>query len=135
MTKKATRAQLIEWLLEAHRHGTPMTAQSDKDAWVNAWLAVLDLVMTEVVDLSPIPVKEKLQPIPARPVIDSLEKLAAARSRLIELQALERRLRAIPWNRQEARHDAELSAARHEIACLNVDIKIASAMERTAHAG
>jgi hypothetical protein len=132
--KKTARAEVIEWLYEAHRH-SQINSQSDRDAWVNAWLAVLDLVVTQVVDLSPIPVKEKLQPIPARPVIDSLPKLHAARAKLVELQALERRLRAIPYNKQEARHDAELSATRHEIACLNVDIKIASAMERTTHAG
>jgi hypothetical protein len=119
-----------------HRHGQ-MQSQTDRDAYVAALLAVLDLVINNVVDLSPPPLKQDafVKPIPARPVIDSLEKLAAARSKLIELQAIERRLLAIPYNRQEARHDAELSATRHEIACLNVDIKIASAMERTAHAG
>ena len=134
--KKTARAQLIEWALAMHRHGQ-MQSQTDRDAYVAALLAVLDLVINNVVDLSPPPLKQDafVKPIPARPVIDSLEKLAAARSKLIELQAIERRLLAIPYNRQEARHDAELSATRHEIACLNVDIKIASAMERTAHAG
>jgi hypothetical protein len=128
--KKTARAEVIEWLYEAHRH-SQINSQSDRDGWVNAWLAVLDLVMTQVVDLSPIPVKEKLQPIPTRPVIDSLPKLAAARAKLVELQAQERRLLAIPWNRQEARHDAELSATRHELAALTVEIRMAAHMEQT----
>jgi len=108
MTKKATRAQLIEWALAMHRHGQ-MQSQTDRDAYVAALLAVLDFVINNVVDLSPPPPKQDafITPIPARPVIDSLEKLAAARSKLIKLQALERRLLAIPWNRQEARQVIE----------------------------
>jgi hypothetical protein len=131
--KKAARAELIQWLLEAHRHGTPMTAQSDKDAWCNAWLAILDLVMNPVVDLSPIPTKETLQPIPKREVINTLEKLAAARQRLVQLQSRERALLAIPQFRLEARHDQELRDVRGEQAALAIEIRMASAMEK-AHA-
>jgi hypothetical protein len=130
--KKTARAEVIEWLYEAHRH-SQINSQSDRDAWVNAWLAVLDLVMTQVVDLSPIPVKEKLQPIPARPVIDTLPKLHAARAKLVELQAQERRLLAIPQFRLEARHDQELRDLRGEQAALAIEIRMASVMEK-AHA-
>ena len=106
--RKAARQQLTEWILKLHHHGQ-MQSQTDRDSYVAAWLAILDLAVNNVVDLSPPPPKQDafITPIPARPVIDSLEKLAAARSKLIKLQALERRLLAIPWNRQEARQVIE----------------------------
>jgi hypothetical protein len=130
--RKAARVQLVEWLLAAHRH-SQINGQSDRDAWVNAWLAVLDLIMNQVVDLSPMPPKQPaLTPIPPRPVIDSIPKLQAARKRLVELGAEERKLAAMSWNQMEARHEG-LRFVRGEISALTVEIRMAAHME-TAHA-
>jgi hypothetical protein len=134
--RKAARAQLIEWALKLHHHGQ-MQSQSDRDSYVAAMLAILDLVINNVVDLSPLPLKQNafITPIPARPVIDSLPKLKAARERLARLQQDERRLAALAWNKQTAADDEKLRVTRSEIMSLGIEIKIVSAMERTAHAG
>ena len=89
MTKKATRAQLIEWALAMHRHGQ-MQSQTDRDAYVAALLAVLDLVINNVVDLSPPPPKQDafITPIPARPACTNASSMAARKA--------ERRLVAPP---------------------------------------
>jgi hypothetical protein len=133
--RKAARVQLVEWLLAAHRH-SQINGQSDRDGWVNAWLAAFDLVMNQVVDLSPMPPKQPaLTPIPPRPVIDSIPKLQAARKRLVELGAEERKLAAMSWNTMEARHEDRLRFVRNEMTILTGEIRVAAAMERTAHAG
>jgi hypothetical protein len=133
--RKAARQQLSEWILKLHHHGQ-MQSQTDRDSYVAAWLAILDLVMNQVVDLSPAPPKQDafVKPIPAREVINTPEKLAAARKKLDQLAARERQLSALAWNKQEARHDAELRNVRNEIACLNVEVKLASKMQGAAHA-
>ena len=132
--KKAARQQLTEWILKLHHHGQ-MQSQTDRDAYVAAWLAILDLVMTEVIDLSPAPPKQTmLTPIPAREVINTPEKLAVARKKLEQLAARERQLSAMRWDRMEARHDQELRNIRNEIACLNVEVGLASKMTGAAHA-
>jgi hypothetical protein len=130
---RLARVELIDRLSEVHIKGM-LNSVTDRQAFIAKWLAILELA--KVADLSPLPVKEEtLKPIPKREVIDSPEKLARARAKLAGLEGRERHLAAIAWNQQEARHDQELRDVRHEIACLNVEIKIASAMERTAHAG
>jgi hypothetical protein len=132
--RKAARQQLIEWILKLHHHGQ-MQSQTDRDSYVAAWLAILDLAVNQVVDLSPAPPKQTmLTPIPAREVINTPEKLAAASKKLDQLAARERQLSALAWNKQEARHDAELRNVRNEIACLNVEVKLASKMQGAAHA-
>ena len=132
--RKAARQQLTEWILKLHHHGQ-MQSQTDRDSYVAAWLAILDLVMTQVIDLSPPPAKQSpLQPLPVREILDTPQKLAAARKKLEQLAARERQLSALAWNKQEARHDAELRNIRNEIACLNVEVGLASKMQGAAHA-
>jgi hypothetical protein len=135
--RKAARQQLTEWILKLHHHGQ-MQSQTDRDAYVAAWLAILDLAVNNVVDLSPPPPPKQdafIKPLPVREVLDSPEKLAAARKKLEQLAARERQLSAMRWDRMEARHDAELRNIRNEIACLNVEVGLASKMTGAAHAG
>jgi hypothetical protein len=134
--RKAARQELIEWVLKCHHHGQ-MQSQSDRDAYVAAWLQILDLAVNQVIDLSPVPPKQNafITPIPAREVINTPEKLAAARKKLTQLAARERQLSAMRWDRMEARHDQELRNIRNEIACLNVEVGLASKMTGAAHAG
>jgi hypothetical protein len=123
--RKAARQHLIEWALKLHHHGQ-MQSQSDRDSYVAAMLAILDLVINNVVDLSPPPPPKQdafITPIPVREVINTPEKLAAARKKLEQFAARERQLSALAWNKQEARHDAELRNVRNEIACLNVEVR------------
>ena len=133
--RKAARAQLIEWALKLHHHGQ-MQSQSDRDSYVAAMLAILDLVINNVVDLSPPPPKQDafVKPIPAREVINTPEKLAAARKKLVDLAAEERKLAAMSWNQMEARHEARLRFVRGELAALNIEVGLASKMTGAAHA-
>jgi len=132
---KAARQQLTEWILKLHHHGQ-MQSQTDRDSYVAAWLAILDLVINQVVDLSPAPPKQSpLQPLPQREILNTPGKLAAARKKLDQLAARERQLSAMRWDRMEARHDQELRNIRNEIACLNVEVGLASKMQGAAHAG
>ena len=134
--RKTARQQLTEWALKLHHHGQ-MQSQTDRDAYVAALLAILDLAVNQVVDLSPAPPKQNafITPIPAREAINTPEKLAAARKKLEQLAKRERQLSAMRWDRMEARHDQELRNIRNEIACLNVEVGLASKMQGAAHAG
>ena len=108
--RKAARQELMEWGLKLHHHGQ-MQSQSDRDSYVAALLAILDLAVNQVVDLSPAPPNQNafITTIPAREVINTPEKLAAARKKLEQLAARERQLSAMRWDRMEARHDQELT--------------------------
>jgi hypothetical protein len=134
--RKAARQELMEWGLKLHHHGQ-MQSQSDRDSYVAALLAILDLAVNQVVDLSPAPPNQNafITTIPAREVINTPEKLAAARKKLEQLAKRERQLSAMRWDRMEARHDQELRNIRNEIACLNVEVGLASKMTGAAHAG
>jgi hypothetical protein len=133
--RKTARQELIEWALKLHHHGQ-MQSQSDRDSYVAALLAILDLVINNVVDLSPPPPKQNafITPLATREILNTPEKLAAALKKLEQLAARERQLSALAWNKQEARHDQELRNIRSEIACLNVEVGLASKMQGAAHA-
>jgi hypothetical protein len=133
--RKAARQQLAGWVLKLHHHGQ-MQSQTDRDAYLAAFFAILDLAVNQVVDLSPPPPKQNafITPLPTREVLDTPQKLAAARKKLDQLAARERQLSAMRWDRMEARHDQELRNIRNEIACLNVEVGLASKMTGAAHA-
>jgi hypothetical protein len=134
--RKTARQELTEWVLKLHHHGQ-MQSQTDRDAYLAAFFAILDLAVNQIIDLSPPPPPKQdafIAPIPAREVINTPEKLAAARKKLTQLAAHERQLSAMRWDKQEARHDAELRNIRNEIACLNVEVGLASKMTGAAHA-
>jgi len=133
-TPREQREQLIERLNEAHLRGQ-MNSAPDRERWINNMLEAFCLARTA--DLCPVPAKQDahLAPLPQRQPIDSLQKLAEARAKLIELERLEARLVSIAPLKRMPADDDKLRYTRHEIAALSMEIKMASAMERRAANG
>jgi len=135
MTEPTVREQLETQLVVAHYAGL-MNSNAERRKYVNAMIEYGRLLkIATAADLAPAPVKERLTPIPQRIVIDSLEKLRAAREKFARLEIEERRLAAIcagPLYKQgDASVDERLRATRSEIAALSVEIRMAAAMEQT----
>jgi hypothetical protein len=135
MTEPTVRELIEQQLVQAHFAGL-MNSNAERRKYVNAWIELLRLAQTATAkDLAPAPVKERLTPIPQRPVISSLEALRLAREKYARLELEERRLAAIcagPLYKQgDASVDERLRATRSELAALSVEIKIASHMEQT----
>jgi hypothetical protein len=129
MTEPTVREQLETQLVVAHYAGL-MNSNVERRKYLNAWIEILRLAkIATAADLGPAPVKERLTPIPQRPVINSLEALRVAREKFARLEQEERRLTALAWNKQTAADDEKLRATRSELAALSVEIRLASHME------
>jgi hypothetical protein len=134
MTEPTVREQLETQLVVAHYAGL-MNSNAERRKYVNAMIEYGRLLkIATAADLAPAPVKERLTPIPQRPVINSLEALRVAREKFARLELEERRLAAIcagPLYKQgDASVDERLRATRSELAALAIEIKLGAHMEQ-----